>query len=350
MKIYTSKQINFEGLANELLGTLPDRSQDVIVRRFGIGDKDFETLESIGQTYNITRERVRQIESESLRQLRALHEQKEALDFIYNEMVSFIEKHGGLMREDHLLTRFVEQQAGDNERHEGLVLLFLELGPHFECNRETDHYHTHWLTDREAYQRAHALVQKLVTSFRKSRRLLPREVLLSIAQEHDPNISETVLDTYLGISKRVSKNTFEEYGLSHWPEVNPRGVRDKAYLVLKKKGEPLHFRDITRSINEASFSNREAKPQTVHNELIKDNRFVLVGRGIYALREWGYEPGTVKDVLMRILKRAKRPLSEKELVNEVQKERMVKPETIRFNLKANPVFQETRKGVYVLKT
>jgi DNA-directed RNA polymerase delta subunit len=78
-------------------------------------------------------------------------------------------------------------------------------------------------------------------------------------------------------------------------------VRDFAYLAVKKHGSPLHFREVA-SLIEKMF-NRAAHVATTHNELIKDPRFVLVGRGMYALREWGYTQGVVRDVIREALRK-----------------------------------------------
>jgi len=157
------------------------------------------------------------------------------------------------------------------------------------------------------------------------------------------------LDTCLSVSKTISKNIFDEVGLVSWPEVKPRGVKDKAYLVLKKAKSPKHFGDIAKLINEVSFSNKKANVQTVHNELIKDGRFVLVGRGMYALSEWGYSSGTVKDVLVNILKKSQKPLAKASLVAKVMDARMVKENTILLNLQDSKTFSKKEDGTYTLR-
>ena len=45
---------------------------------------------------------------------------------------------------------------------------------------------------------------------------------------------------------RGCKNVFDEVGLISWAEVKPKGVRDKAYLVLKKENKPKHFTEIAK--------------------------------------------------------------------------------------------------------
>src|SRR3989344_4735689 len=66
-------------------------------------------------------------------------------------------------------------------------------------------------------------------------------------------------------------------------------------LVIRKHGSPIHFRDVAKQI--MVMFKKKAHVATTHNELIKDPRFVLVGRGLYALAEWGYAPGIVRDVI-----------------------------------------------------
>jgi len=130
---------------------------------------------------------------------------------------------------------------------------------------------------------------------------------------------------------------------------NPKGVRDTAYLVLKKTEQPIHFREIASRSNQLYAQTKKVLPQTVHNELIRDPRFVLVGRGIYALKEWGYDSGTVKDVILNTLKKSKKPLSKNEILNAVKKQRIVKDNTIFLNLSDKTSFKRNLDGKYVIR-
>ena len=162
-------------------------------------------------------------------------------------------------------------------------------------------------------------------------------------------LTKQQVDAVLAVSKDVSRNIFSEVGLTKWPEIRPKGVRDKAYLILKKHKSPQHFGEIAQLINEANFSMRKANMQTVHNELIKDNRFVLVGRGTYALSEWGYKSGTVKDVLVDILKNSQKPMTKAQLVAKVLDARIVKENTIVLNLQDSKTFAKQADGSYALR-
>jgi len=344
-------QSNLKEALRKVIKSIPKRSQDVIVRRFGIGKKRKETLESVGHTYGITRERVRQIEEEALRRLKT-KENLAILKPLFDELELFISEHGGLVREDKILEDFVEyvDPESDKTKLRGFTLLLLSLGDNFKRAKENAKFYTLWYTQSKALDQARSLITELTKAFKQTSVSLKEETMVAKLKKNFPFFSRQAIGSYIDASKLIDHNIFNDFGLSEWPEINPRGVKDKAYLVMKKGGKPLHFRAITEEINKANFSKHIAKSQTVHNELIKDARFVLVGRGLYALTEWGYKKGTVKDVLLRIFKENKgKVLPDKKIIDLVLKERFVKASTIRFNLKSNAEFVEKTPGNYFLK-
>jgi hypothetical protein len=155
-------------------------------------------------------------------------------------------------------------------------------------------------------------------------------------------------ENYISISRRIHRNPYGDTGLREWAEIRPMTIRDRIYLVLKKKAEPLHFETIAKTINETRFDNRVALASTVHNELIKDDRFVLVGRGTYGLTEYGYEPGTAKVVIKRVLQKHG-PLKPNEVVLHVQKERLFKSNTVLINLQDKNLFKRLPDGRYHIR-
>ncbi|MBU0597824.1 winged helix-turn-helix domain-containing protein, partial [Patescibacteria group bacterium] len=166
--------------------------------------------------------------------------------------------------------------------------------------------------------------------------------------KNQSQISEDIIISYLEISPGISKNPFDEYGLTEWGSIVPKRMNDKIYLILKRHKEPLHFTEIAQKINEAKFDNRKSYPPTVHNELILNDKYILVGRGIYALKEWGYKPGVVSNVLIDILKKENRPMSRDELVNQVLQQRIVKKNTIHLALTEKTKFKKLTDGTYQL--
>ena len=110
----------------------------------------------------------------------------------------------------------------------------------------------------------------------------------------------------------------------------------------------MHFSQIAKHIKDSDFKRKDVTTQAIHNELIKDGRFVLIGRGIYALKEWGYQKGTVADIISKILKKNKEPMHRDDIVREVLKSRQVKETTILLNLQGKPQFKRVAKATYEL--
>ena len=335
------------------------RTQDVVRRRFGLENGTPQTLQEIGDEYNITRERVRQIEKNGLDYLLqpGVHEKTRPLE---DEIYDYFKQYGELRREDRAFEDLVcycfpaSQIAEMQEKAEAqlnlckaALNLILTLGERFNRYPETDEFHTFWAINNNAIQKAKRAVDSAVRYFDRNSKVLKDEELYKVIKSALPNISDKATFSYIDASKIIDQNHFGEFGLVVWPEISPRGVRDKAYLILKKSGQPFHFSEVTNQINEQLPQNRPAYVQTVHNELIKDPRFVLIGRGIYALAEWGYAPGTVVDVIRDIIKE-KGPMSKGEIIENVLAKRQIKENTILINLQNKKAFKKLEDGRYAL--
>lgn len=326
-----------------LVKELVPRNRDIISRRFGLKNGKKETLESIGKSYGITRERIRQIEEFALKQLsKTVNGYMEVANYV-NWARNFLDSNGGVATEKSLFQSFSGQKA-DTSANASLLFL-LSVDGSLVRSPENDELNAFWSSDALKLNSFKNIVALLINVLEKNGKVVPVEDFYSFAR----NNSVDNVDACLSVSKLVNKNIFSEVGLISWPEIKPRGVKDKAYLVLKRSRSPKHFADIAKLINEVSFSNKKANVQTVHNELIKDSRFVLVGRGTYALSEWGYSTGTVRDVLIDILKKSQKPLSKASLIAKVMDARMVKENTILLNLQDSKVFSKREDGTYTLR-
>jgi len=339
-----SAKFGVQNTLKSILSNIPERSQDVIVSRFGIGRDDYETLEAIGERYGITRERVRQIEADALKQIKA---DKGSIAPLLSSLEGFIRAKGGVTEERNLTREFAKENftgVEKPERYQGLVGLLLSVGDQFKKSPADDAHANRWYVDESALREQERLAVSLAGELKKKGEVADEKTVVALAQKSHSNLNRSVILNYLACSRNIKQNVFDQWGLSHWGEIRPRGVRDKAYLVLKQEGKPLHFRKTAELINQHGFSSREALAQTVHNEVIKDARFVLVGRGLYALKEWGYKEGTVKDVIKRNLKN-KGPMGKDDLVKAVLAERFVKPSTVVLNLNS---FKKNEEGKYTL--
>jgi len=319
---------NYQKICSNLLKDLPERQKEVILRRFGLESGERETLESIGRGFGITRERVRQIENDGFLRLKP---KLESLQNVFQHFTEQLKSAGEIKREETLLSRL----GGEN--YQPQIFFLLTLGEPFQRVSETKEFHPFWTINPNSQETA----QKVVNSFYQKLEKTSRPITL--LEYKSLTTPPEVLESFLEVSKIIQRNEAGLFGLKDWPEINPRNIKDKAYLVFKKEVRPLHFRDAAKLIGP------DALPQTVHNELIKDKRFVLVGRGTYALKEWGYEEGDVKDVILKILRKVKKPLSKKEILEKVSKQRLVKETTILLNLGNKKYFLKTSKGKYTFQ-
>jgi len=111
----------------------------------------------------------------------------------------------------------------------------------------------------------------------------------------------------------------------------------------------MHFAEIADRINQISFDRKKANAATVHNELILDEKYILVGRGLYGLKEWGYRKGTVADVIEKVITEAGRALSREEIIEKVLGQRLVKKATINLALMNREKFELVGGDKYYLK-
>lgn len=346
----TQATVDLSGITSGLLNVLDARSRDIVTRRFGLTGGRRETLESIGREYGITRERVRQIESHTRKNLSALRDKVEPVVQLLGDLFA---EHGGVLAEGHIVALVQERADGNSEQVPNLVRFYLHILPDYTYVTHNTLFAPHWRQAAYVHNHVDDIVSAAQDILKEEKKPVLEADLLSRVRQHLSDGAAEVSDEYLRAaliaSKKLEQTVFGEWGLTTWAEVSPRGVGDKAYAVLRRHGKPEHFRVITDLINESGFDTKTANPQTVHNELIKDKRFVLVGRGLYGLKEWGFVPGTVADVLESILRKAESPLSRDELIEEVMRQRMVKKNTILLGLQNNERFVKTPENRYTLK-
>ena len=336
-----------------LVKNLSTRNRDIISRRFGLKTGRKETLESIGKSYGITRERVRQIEEFSLGQLAKFIDGNEDTKKYVSTAEEILEERGGVMKERELFKDFSGVEK-DSVANASLVFL-LTLNKEPVRFHENDGFHSFWALNSKFVEYLNNASVSLVGAMKKSKKIVSADQLKDFAKTSrvagpdGSEVSDKQIQMLLAVSKELGSNIFNEVGLTEWAEIRPKGVRDKAYLVLKKEKSPKHFTEIAKLINAVTFSAKKANVQTVHNELIKDGRFVLVGRGMYGLSEWGYQPGTVKDVLVNVLRGSSGAMPKAELVAKVMDARMVKENTILLNLQDSKTFLKKEDGTYTLR-
>ena len=337
-----------KAVTKKLLKGLQDRAVDVIVNRFGLeGEGDKMTLESIGQKYGITRERVRQIENFALNSIKKSEFYHEAED-LFTELRNLMAALGGIVAEHELLNTVSKDKVTQNQ-----ATFYLTLGDEFTDHKEDAKYHKRWVLESAVAERVHKALDDIHAGLAENDLISHNEMINKIMC-HDGiceidthEINPETAHRWLKISKAVSQNKLGEWGRASSPNIKTRGVKDYAYLVMRQHGSPMHFREVSAGI-EKTFG-KKTHIATCHNELIKDDRFVLIGRGVYALKEWGYKGGVVREVIEDILKK-EGPMTKEDIIDKVMKERYLKKNTILVNLMNPKYFTKTKTGEYTIVT
>lgn len=320
-----------------------EREREIVTRRFGLYDRK-ETLEQIGELLGITRERVRQLEKAILIRLKIAGEEGKvpAIQTVEKAIVRELSENGRLATVNELTDTLLGDKATPLTR--ARVAFAATLAPRLTTIDENDNYRAAvGILEAGDEKKVKEDVDTVVTAVKKHGQPLTIEQLHTTLGFNHPSHVRALAS----ISKHLS-NLKDMWGLNKWPTVNPKNIRDKIYVILAENGSPMHFSEIAGSIKDSNFSRKNVTTQAIHNELIKDGRFVLIGRGIYALDSWGYSKGTVADTIADILKDSNEPLHRDEIVKRVLKSRQVKETTILLNLQSKPQFKRVAKATYAL--
>lgn len=337
------KTLNTEEFAQAILETIErEREREIVSRRFGLFDRK-ETLEQIGELLGITRERVRQLEKSVITRLKASAEAGELphIPELEKRFAEYLQENGTAAR----ITNISKELTAENSKTDQSRIAFLAaLIPSIVSVNETDDYYQAISLAKANDEKAlKDSISKIVDTIKKLSEPKPIEDIAKAASIADVKQAESLAT----ISKKLATLN-SQWGLIKWPMVNPKNIRDKIYVILKENGKHMHFNEISEAIKDSDFKRKDVTTQAIHNELIKDKRFVLVGRGIYALKEWGYEKGTVADIIADILRQEGKELHRDEIVKRVLESRYVKETTILLNLQGKPQFKRVAKATYAL--
>ncbi len=339
--------LNLQDLLGDLFLVLTQKETEVIKRRFALAGQSKQTLEKIGKHFNVTRERIRQIESIALSKLkRTVRTTK--LNEVNDMAKGILRAHGGVMLSSELVSSVLKRLPGSQMIDGSILKLSFSIDSEMASEGRSQTYKPFWRLSTLAMEDISTIIDMAAKFLTKRHSCMKATELISSIQSmpafQGRVPSSELIVSCLSIDERL-KEIADGWGLTEWRFVRPRSIRDKVEIILKKIGRPMHFMEIANSIKEAGFDHKNVTVQAVHNELIRYPQFVLVGRGLYALREWGYEPGTVADVIENILKQ-KGALSKKQIIEEVSKQRTVKVGTISLNLQKMPYFVRVGRAVY----
>ncbi|MDD3170550.1 MAG: sigma factor-like helix-turn-helix DNA-binding protein [Candidatus Paceibacterota bacterium] len=349
--------INCKEFVQKVLKQMPERTRKIMVRRFGLDKKGKrETLEAIGRSYNVTRERIRQVERDGFKRIKKIAESPEfKKDFERIEALfeKKLKQFGGIKKEEELILSFGSSQS------ENQILFLLNFVDNFKRDKGDNYFYAFWYSDPKQAALAKKVASDFVEKFKREKKA---ESLDAVFEEFKNSFkkekpTKESFVSCLEISKQIFRSIDgRKVGLMSFSDINPKTVKDKIALILNEKKQPLHFREITdlifslnKDIEKRDSRSLSLHPQTVHNELIRSDDFILVGRGLYALKDWGYNPGRVKDVITDVLRASVQPLAKEEIINEVLKQRMVKESTVFLGLQDKNLFEKNEEGKYKVR-
>ncbi|RAL57711.1 hypothetical protein BLD25_02155 [Candidatus Gracilibacteria bacterium GN02-872] len=334
----------------EILISLSEKEKNVIERRVGLkGEK--ETLQSIGNSFSptITRERVRQIEESGIRKIGRIIKASILTD-IQEKGIEFVKMSGGLASRDSLVNYLIKELNLEKDINKGVLETIVQSDFDILKSKQKLGCKIYFYLSKISRYNVDVIHKEAIKVLKKKKDVIEKEELFKIVSENLKDlrgISAPLVGSVLELFDDIIFGEDNLVGLTKWKILNPKTLKDKAVYILKKEGTPMHFVDIANKIIEVLEDN--VKINTIHNELIRNEDFVLIGRGIYALREWGFKPGTVLDVISSILEKRNEPMSTEEIVKEVLKIRDVKETTIYMNLQNRQVIERVGRNFYQLK-
>lgn len=311
-----------------------EREKLILIERFGIG-KTPKTLNAIGKNHEVTRERIRQIVNNAIRKIRKFGKGEELTKALTN-IEEYVKNSGSLVTTEALAEKF----APGNKLEQNSLKFIASLSEKLELVKESNVLKEGWSEKSLKLSKVKSIAKEATTLLKNKGETLPAKAIAKELSEE-----ESLVAAVLSATKAVMKSDSGNWGLTSWPHVNPKSIRDKSKYIMKRHGKPLHYEGLTKMISEMGMKN--VTKQSVHNELIKNEEFVLVGRGIYALSEWGYKSGVVEEVIVEVLEIAGKPLHKNEIIDLVLERRIVKASTVILNLQKKR-FKRVGKATYTL--
>lgn len=342
-------------IIEEIKKILPKRELIIITKRYGLSPKySFQsTLSLLGQEFNLTRERIRQIE------LKALHKLKD-ISYSHPLLNKLLEKFTLKLKKYHnILPKFVFLSLISGYKNLNDILskdifqidlnyrinnFLIEkiFNSYFSISDDDENFYSFITCKNKSnlHTKLKSTLQKIYIYLYKKRQAIKQEELLTIENSIPISIYHIIGH------KKIGKNPFDMWGLKEWEIISPKKIPKKIELILDYYKKPLHFTEITYLINK-HFNQKQIRVGSVHNELIKNKNFILIGRGIYALKKWGYKEGTVKNIIYDILK-DNPGLKKDKIIKKVLKTRLVKVQTIILALSDKKLFKKDKQKRFYL--
>ena len=337
------RDVDFASLMKRLLSLLTHKEQDIIERRFAIKTDKKETLDRIGRSYSITRERVRQIESVAIQKLARIS-QDPSMQLVHNLALSILRANGNVMVEEELVAAMIKGMKDGDQLNPNSVKFALRVSRHLNKQDKNQYYRAFWFTNELNLPQVKRYMVDITQVLQREKCVLGFDDIYDRMPE--PPAKETVA-SLLKVDWNFMSLEDGRYGLKSWRFLNPRSIKDCIMIVLNERQKPMHFREILKELSVRFPKRKKVTLQACHNELIRHDEFVLLGRGQYGLRKWGMAAGTVCDLIISVFKDNDfEPMRRKDIIEKLLEKRDVRLGTISLNLQKYPFFKRVGRAVY----
>ena len=332
---------------SSILNSLSEKEKNVLVNRVWL-DGQRLTLQAIWNSFSpsITRERVRQIEDSGIKKLWRIIQNTDLVT-IQDKAREFMSLNGWLIWKRKLVNELIKDLQLDSKINSYIIETIVQADEEIIKSKPklgTETYFHSPEINKVLVSKIHKEALKIL---KKKKDVMPQ---ISLYEQIKNNLIETtnitLINSVLDVFDDIVTGEQNLIGLEKWKILNPKTLKDKAVYIMKKEKVPMHFVDISNKITE--YLGEKVKVNTIHNELIRNEEFVLIGRGLYALKEWGFKSGTVIDVISDIIKKKWEPMSTEDIIKSVLKVREVKKTTIYMNLQNRNVIKRVWRNYYDL--
>ncbi len=342
-------KIDIEKSFEHILKSLSEKEKNVIERRIGL-KWEKETLQNIGNSFtpSVTRERIRQIEESGIKKIGRIVKATILTD-IQTKAMEYLNLHAGVISSEKLINNIIKDLKIEDDVNKALIETVIHSDYDIEKSKQKLGCKIYFYLPKIDKKDITAVHKEAVKILKKKKDVMEKSVLLEqvVKNLNKNEINAVFVDSVLDLFEDLVEWEENLIWLTKWKILNPKTLKDKSLYILKKEKVPMHFVDIWNKITEYLWET--VKTNTIHNELIRSDDFVLIGRWIYALKEWGFKPGTVIDVIISIMKKKWEPMSTEEITKEVLKERNVKKTTVYMNLQNKKIIERVGRNYYQLK-
>jgi len=197
---------NYPKICADLISDLKEREKEVISRRFALNGLKKETLESIGQDFGVSRERVRQIQKVAMEKIKPKLSQYQK---VFQSFLEYFKKFGNLRKEENVLAEL------GKGKFQGEVYFLLTLQkpsgkdetksqrPHFQRLGENNDFYSFWLIDKDSLKPAKETINFLFQKLQKLGKPLTKKELSSFLPLEETVWDKRFISSILEISKKL---------------------------------------------------------------------------------------------------------------------------------------------------